>query len=107
MSLFTSSAPTNRSTVAYFLAIFVLLGGLASLHNHGDLTAMFDAQWSKTASSSARSIAQDKTEFSWDTVRIRVDLLDYTCNHRSYYSFRLQKNFTGTNVFQNGNAPVL
>ena len=74
MLLFTS--PTSRVTVAYFLATFVLLlVGLASLHNHGDLAAigMSDAQ--RSNESSARSVAQDNAEFSWDMVRIRVDFL--------------------------------
>jgi hypothetical protein len=70
MSLFTSSTPTSRATVAYFLAILVLLGGLASLRSHGDLAAMSNKV------PSARSIAQDNAEFSWDMVRIRVDLLN-------------------------------
>ena len=58
--------------MAYILAIFVLLGGLASLHNHEDLAAMSDAQQSKAAT----SIAQDNAEFSWDMVRTQVDLLE-------------------------------
>ena len=70
MSLFTSSAPTYRATVAYFLAIFVLLGGLASLRNHGDLAAM------SNKIPTARSIVQDNAEFSWDLVRSPVDLLN-------------------------------
>ena len=72
MSLFTSS---SRATVTYFWAIFVLLGELALLHNHGVLAAISDAQRSKAAS--ARSIAQNNTEFSWDMVRIRVDLINF------------------------------
>ena len=78
MSLFSTSTPTNRATVAYLLATFVLLGGLASLHNHGDLAAMSNAYWQQ--SKAAPSIAQDNAEFSWDMVRIHVDLLDFTCN---------------------------
>jgi hypothetical protein len=76
MSLLTSCAPTSRATVAYFLAIFILLGGLASLHNYGDLVATSDAQQSKVAS--GRSIAQDNAEFRWDMVRIRADSLNCT-----------------------------
>ena len=70
MSLFTSSASTlaSRATVAYFLAIFILLGGLASLHNYGDRTSIFDVQQSKAPSA----------KFSWDMVRIRIDLLNCT-----------------------------
>ena len=92
--------------MAYILAIFVLLGGLAFLHTHGDLAAMSDTQRSNAAS--ARKIAQDhNAEFSWDMVRhgIRVDLLNRTSTG-SYYSLRLQKNLTGTNVFQDVSAPV-
>ena len=80
MSLFTSSALTSRASVAFFLAIFVLLGGLASLHTHGDLSVMSDPQRSKVAS--ARSIAQD-VEFSWDMVRIRVRLVHMYFNRRT------------------------
>ena len=76
MSLFTSSAPTSRATVAYFLAVFVLLGGLASLQIHGDLAAMSNSQKSRAAS--PRNVAHDNAEFSWDMVRIRVDLLTCT-----------------------------
>lgn len=72
MSLITSS---SRATVAYFLAIFVLLGGLTSLQNHGVLAAT-DAQRSKVAS--ARNVALDNAEFSWDIVRICVDSFDCT-----------------------------
>lgn len=71
MSPFTSS---SRATVAYFLAIFVLLEGLASLRSHGVLATMSDAQLSKVAS--ARNIAQDNVEFSWNMVRIRVNLFN-------------------------------
>ena len=75
MSLFTSSALTSRA-VAYFLASFVLLGGLTSLRIHAgrDLAALSDADGSKAASATSKSIAQDNVEFSWDMVRIRVDL---------------------------------
>ena len=76
MSLFTSFAPTSRATVAYLLAIFVLLGALASLRNYGELAATSDAQRSKAAS--ARSIAQDDAEFSWDMVRTPIDLFNCT-----------------------------
>ena len=69
MSLFTSS---SRATVAYLLAFFVLLG-LPS-HNHGVLAAMSDA-----SVTSARNIAQDNAEFSWDKVRIRVDCKLFDC----------------------------
>ena len=110
MSLFTTFAPTSRATVAYFLAIFVLLGGLASLHNHGDMAAMSDAHWQhwQSKAASARSFAQleDNAEFSWDMVRIRVNSFNCTLTG-SYYSFHLQKNFTGTNVFRDVSAPVL
>ena len=76
MLLFTSSALTSRA-VAYCLAIFVLFGGLASLHIHGawDLA---DAERSKAASATSKSFAKDNVEFSWDMVRIRVDLLTCT-----------------------------
>jgi hypothetical protein len=62
MSLFTSSAPAARSSVAYFLAIILLLGGLLSLYPD----ALFDA--SLSSSSSSKHIAQDDSEFSWDMV---------------------------------------
>jgi hypothetical protein len=73
MSLFTS---TGRETVAYFLAVFFLLGRLASPHNLGVLAAISNEQRSEAASESARSIAQDNAEFSWDTVRINVDFFN-------------------------------
>ena len=76
MSLFTSSAPTSRATVAYFLAIFVLFGGLASLHNHRDLDALSDAAQQGKAASIAQDNASDK--FSWDMVRICVELINST-----------------------------
>ena len=72
--------------------------------NHGDLAAMSDTQ--RSNATSARRIVQDNAEFSWDMVRIRVDLSNRTSTE-SYYSFRLQKNLTGTNVFQDVSAPVL
>jgi len=65
---------------------------------------MSDAQRSKATS--AGRIAKDNAGFSWDTVRTAVDLLDRT-SIGSYYSFRRQKNLTGTTVFQDVNAPVL
>ena len=105
MSLFTSSARATAS-VAYFLAIFVLLGGLASLHNHGDRAAMSRSDVHRSKAASARSIVQDNAEFFWDLARNRVDLFNYTSTE-SYYSFRPQKNLTGTNVFQDVSAPVL
>lgn len=66
MSLFTSS---TRATVAYFLAIFISLGGLASLHDHGALAAMSERNISKDTSNA---------EFSWDMVRIGADLFSCT-----------------------------
>ena len=105
MSLSTSSTPPGRATAAYFLVIFVLLGGLASLHIHRELAGMSD-DVQRSKATSARSIAQDNAVFSWDLVRFRVDLFNCTLTG-TYYSFRPQKNFTGTNVFQDVSAPVL
>ena len=71
--------------MAYILAIFILLGGSASLHNHEVLAAMSDAQRSKVVS--ARSIEQDNAEFSWDKARIRVDLFNCTSTVDSTIGF--------------------
>ena len=93
--------------MAYLLAILVLLGGLASLHNNGDLAAMSDDYWQQ--SKAASSIAQDNAKFSWDMVRYSCRLVQTVqlYSTESYYSFRLPKNLAGTNVFQDVNAPVL
>ena len=77
MLLFTSSAPaTSRVSqaasvpVAYFLAIFNLLGGLISLHVHMNLP-ISDVPWTRGASA-YKNIAQDKAKFSWDLVRKKL-----------------------------------
>ena len=68
------SAPAGRVSqtvpVAYFLAIFILLGGLISLHVHVNLPISDrDVPWTRGASA-YKNIAQDNAKFSWDLVRI-------------------------------------
>ena len=86
MSLFTSSAPGSRVSVAYLLAIAILLlilGGLLSLHEHGTL-AMSDVPWARGASAS-KSIAKDNGKFSWDLVRIRLGSLTSVIADSTFY----------------------
>ena len=66
-----SASASWISVVLCFLALFIPLGGLASLHDHGDVTTIPDAPtpgWSRVTT--YKGIVQDDTEFSWDLVRI-------------------------------------
>ena len=67
MPLLTSDPPRGRVSMAFFVTIFIVLAGLASLDNK-NLAAMSNTQRSRAPS--ANNIAHDNTEFSWELVRV-------------------------------------
>ena len=69
-----------------YLAIAItllVLGGLLSLHDHGNL-AMFNVPWTRGAPASKNMIAQDNG-FSWDLVRIRLGSLTSKIADSTFY----------------------